>query len=517
MPKNSSYARLCALCLQKKTASLIVWAVVSTVQPAFANGWEHTSIPLSALMTALTNPNSDVRIRAIQSLGYRHEIQVVQRLVDLIEDGEPVTRVRTAVFRSLGKIGNLQALDVIERCLVEERQDNVRAICAEALGGIPGSRSERLVTLALKDNARPVRANAITSLGSFATTTSIESLSDFIWHQDEDLKLRAIESLGNTRLKQASGVLVPLIKVDSEEKVLVQVLQAAARIGGIEFQDAVRTVYEESNDSQIRRFALVALNATRHENAYQFALQSLRDENILTRILGLEIIRDSGSKQDIGEIVEIALSQSQWLYERTRNWSSSEYEKTVLGLSVLIEYLRTITALDPRYGFELYAMTSNPPSLPATSPQFLKISEGFYNAKWQGLYGLGYTFNPSAEKILSQALQDPDPRIRAVVLRSIGIYGTNVFNPLIMQATKDDSAEVRWTASRVIGRLKSKNSVSSLLEALQDSHSKVRQEAALALGYLGDHSAIPALKNVEKTDPSQPVRQAAELALTLLR
>ena len=501
---------------RKRIAGMMAIALMSVFQPVGGNGWEHTSIPLSALIAALKDDSADIRTRAAHSLGHRHEDQAVEGLLDLIDQGEPVAAVRAAAFQSLGKIGDQRALPLIDLCLEQEEQVAVRAICAAALSGIPGENSERIAIRALGDGERAVRANAISSVGKFKSAKSLGALSTFIRGDDEDLRLRAIDEIGNIGMQEAVVDLVPLIEPDTETHLLIRLLRAAARIGGPEFHQKVKSVYESNSDPQVQRYALIALSATEQKTAHLFALQSLQSEDLLARLIGLEILRENVSKSQVTEVAAIAIEQCRALYAADRNWSQTQSEQTVLELSLLNEYLRTLTALDPRYGFDLYEMASVSPVIPVVSAESLKISEGFYRAKWQAIYGLGYTINPSTRKILGSALQDTDHRIRSVALRSVGVHGARELLPLVGELVNDPVAEVRWTAAAVLGRLGASKTLAQLVMALEDSHGRVRQEAALALGYLGNKQAVPALENLLATERSEQVRQAATFALSLL-
>ena len=516
MPKICNLKNAVEVDFGKRITCLMAIALVSVIQPVGANGWEHTSIPLTALITALKDDSADIRTRAAHSLGHRYEDQAVEGLIDLIKKEEPIATVRAAAFQSLGKIGDQRALPLINLCLAQEKQVSVRAVCAAALGGIPGGNSEQTAIKALADSERSVRANAITSVGKFKSIKSLGALSEFIRGDDEDLRLRAIDAMGNIGMQEAVPDLAPLIEPDTEIHLLIRLLRAAARIGASEFHEKIKRVYISNSDPQVQRYALIALSATKHNTAHLFALRSLQSEDLLARLVGLEILRENASIAHVTEIAATAVEQCRTLYATNRNWSQTQSEQTVLELSLLNEYLRTLTALDPHSGFDLYKMASASLVIPVLSAESLKISEGFYRAKWQAIYGLGYTIDPSTETILGNALRDADHRIRSVALRSAGVYGSLELLTLVAELLNDPIAEVRWTAAAVLGRLGSLKTLEPLTQALDDLHGRVRQEAALALGYLGNNKAVPALENLLVTERSEPVRQAATFALSLL-
>ncbi len=482
-----------------------------------SNGWEHTTIPITVLISALSDASAEIRMQAANSLGYRHQTIAVEHLVTLLDQGEPVARVRQAAYQSLGKIGKDQALESLAKCLANEPQASVGMGCVDALGSIPSGFSEELVIKTLADPSPAVRNTAITSLGNFPSEPVRQLLVAIINGEDRLEQIRAIRALGKTRNPRAAGDLLPLADIEAEENYLIEVLKAIASVGGVQTSDDIEKLYLQTDSDRLRRYALIALSSIRGDDAGNYAVDALTTKDLLTRLQALEILREADDKQITRRVVEAGLIHSHKLYQQPDDWSESTLQNPILELSLVNEFLRTVISLDPRYGYELFALVSGPNNLASTSPLMLRIAEGFYHARWQGLYALGYTYNPGAEKYLKQAINDSDHRIRAVALRSIGVYGAKTFPQEVAAAVKDESAEVRWTAARVIGRDRASNNVQALITMLDDVHATVRKEAALSLGYLGHKEAIDELEIVEKKDPAPRVREAASFTLSVLR
>ncbi len=494
-------------------------SVLVLIWPGFAysNGWEHTTIPMPVLIAALADPSAEIRLRAADSLGYRHQDDAVEHLVTLINKGESDLNVRQTVYQSLGRIGSPRATPILGDCLEQESQESVRAICVTALGLIQSGDAEPLVIDALADRSSNVRNAAITALGNFSSDKVTEKLVAQLNASDQSLHIRAIAALGRSRNPAAISDLLPLIGNDIDEPKLIETLKAVAAIGAIQSTERIERLYATTTSNRIRRYALMALSSTREDGAEKFAMEALSADDPLVRLQGLEVLRENNSKASVRKIAKVGLHHSKLLFERPDAWYDGISAEPIVELSLLNEFLRTVIALDPRYGYNLFASVSSPSTLPKNNARMLQIAEGFYRARWQGLYALGYTFNPGAESYLKLALTDPDPRIRAVALRSIGVYGAKNFKRQVIAAGKDNTAEVRWTAARVLGRDRQSANVGPLLSMLGDRDATVRKETALSLGYLGNHQAIDALNNVAITDTATPVREAASFALSLLK
>ena len=61
-----------------------------------ANGWEHGAIPFEALVAALKQESSEIRLKAVRSLGFRGQVEGVPPLLKLLARPDPSRRVRAA-------------------------------------------------------------------------------------------------------------------------------------------------------------------------------------------------------------------------------------------------------------------------------------------------------------------------------------------------------------------------------------------------------------------------------------
>lgn len=122
--------------------------------------------------------------------------------------------------------------------------------------------------------------------------------------------------------------------------------------------------------------------------------------------------------------------------------------KAVVELSVLNEFLRTVIAIDPHHADKLFKVVTQPYVVARNRPLLLQVAEGLYRARWHGLYGIGYTHAGTADDVLKRSIADPDARVRAVALRSMGVSDPTRFHSLAVKALNDISAECagkrRW-------------------------------------------------------------------------
>ena len=497
----------------------LVWLffVFALYCPAsYSNGWEHTSIDFEVLVSALHDANPNLRRRAAESLGFRPQAGATDALLARLEKNEPVARVRQEIFNALGRIGEESALGAFDDCLTNEAAIAVRMQCATALGNYNSPAAEQLALKSVEDENLQVRLRTVASLGSFSSTNTVQTLIALARDKEDPIKNTALLSLGRTGSATATPILVELLQRSKNREQTQVLLRALTFLADPDAIEVIQATYERGEDEDVRRHALVAIASTRAKGSESYFLDALSSEDYATRILGLAVLRNFGSPEQVPAITEHALIESSELFDQDSKQLLSDPLRTIANLRLLNEYLKTIVRLDPGAGERLYVKVLLPRSIPRSSSVALKIAEGFYDARWQSIYGLGYTATNRAAGLVEANLKDSDARIRAVAIRSMGVLGGSDNNESIEKMLFDPAAEVRWMAARVLGRLNAMGSVDAILASLNDSHVQVRLESAIALGYLHARSAQQKLRELAASDPDPRVKEAAVYAASLI-
>ena len=132
--------------------------------------------------------------------------------------------------------------------------------------------------------------------------------------------------------------------------------------------------------------------------------------------------------------------------------------------------------------------------------------------------------SPRSASAIEEALRDPNPAVRLLVLDGIGTAGATVQFMAVERLERvllvDDVTQVRARAAWALGRTTAgePNAVASLTVALRDTAAAVRRAAAYALGAVGSSARMSAgsLSALRKA-PDSLVRRAASEALETLR
>ena len=412
-----------ALTAVPATIACALFAVLILAPGVKANGWEHTSIKLETLIATLEDPDPNMRRRAAESLGYRGQAEASEALLERLDDGEQAVRVRAEIFAALGRIGETSALDAIAECLDNESAAGVRAQCAGALGNIDSARAERLALAGLDDKHDSVRLRAIESLGSFSSDKTVEALISLSRQAGSGLQQVALLALGRTRAAAGVEVLVAALDNTRNSKRTIVLLQALTLAANPAALEKIRQIYSETPDEEVKRYALVAIAFTRADGIEPLFLEALTSSDPATRSLGLGVLRRFGRADQAKAIAQRALEDMQDLLASPVERLTGDPTQSIAEVGLMNEYLRTVIRLDPAAGEQIYLRAADSRSIPRGSAAELKMAEGFYQARWHSIYGLGYCRSDAARRTVTGALADPDARIRAVAVRSIGVMG----------------------------------------------------------------------------------------------
>jgi hypothetical protein len=141
------------------------------------------------------------------------------------------------------------------------------------------------------------------------------------------------------------------------------------------------------------------------------------------------------------------------------------------------------------------------------------------------LMALGELHDPAAVPRIAQAVSDDDKDVRATAYYTLGAIGGAAAVPVLVNGLQEEAPDVRWNAAIALGRLGDKRALGPLREILDRSRlnrvATMREDqkedamivAMSAYARLAGRDAAPDLQRIATSDPSLPVRAAAEQAL----
>ena len=498
---------------------LLCGALLGSPAATEANGWEHGTVPFEALVAALDSGSADMRARAAQSLGYRGETRGVAPLLALLGRAEPSHRVRATAYAALGRLADPRALPVLGRCLRDEAREEIRGECVAALGGLAGPESLDLVIAAFRSDPHPLVQNrAIDALGRSARPESVALLAGLLAGEDPSRRRRAIASLGRTGMHEAVAPLLARLGEAGTTAERAAMVEALARLRDPSALDTLLRELDGVRDEALRVRITIALGAIRAPSAYDALVRMLRDPLPAVQFHAIRGLRELGKPAAAGELSRLYHVLAERIAGRSSEPPAADAPVVLTTLGVQIELLRALADLDAPRGTSAFLDGARSPDVPRDSQIALRIAEGFYERRRMALRGLGYSASAQAAEVLAgeDGIGHPDPRLRAVAVRSIAVLGAPDAADHLIPALRDPVPEVRWTAAMALGRLGHDSAVDPLVERLADEFGEVRRQAALALGYLGAEEATLPLAQLAINEPVAAVREAALYALDLL-
>ena len=142
-------------------------------------------------------------IKALSAVGE----PAVEPLLQLLENGDEVEAANAA--RTLGMMGNTQAVKPLITTLQDNENDHVRSCAAEALGEIGAAESVDTLIASLNDSDRYVRNCSAVALGKIGDRKAVHPLIELL--KDEDFKVRAAAAESLAKIGDERAV-VPLIQ-----------------------------------------------------------------------------------------------------------------------------------------------------------------------------------------------------------------------------------------------------------------------------------------------------------------
>ena len=483
------------------------------------NGWEHGTVSFDDLVAALRTESADMRARAAQSLGYRGETRGVPPLLDLLARPEPSHRVRSTAYAALGRLADPRALPELRRCLQDEAREEIRGDCVAALGGLGSPESLELVIETLQSDANPlVRNRAIDALGQFARPESVVLLSELLTGDDPSSGRRAIAALGRTGMREAVAPLLSRLHVAKTIGERIAIVESLARLRDPSALDALLEELERVQHEALRIRITIALGAIRAPSAYDALIRMLRDPLPTVQFHAIRGLRELGQSAAAADLSSLYQSLSESLADRPSRSLVADAPAVLTALGLQVEILRALAELDAPRGAGAFIDGTRSPEIPGDSQIALRIAEGFYERRRMALHGLGYSASREAAVVLQgkDGIGHPDPRLRAVAVRSLAVLGAAGTAETLLPALRDPVPEVRWTAAMALGRVARASAVDPLIDLLTDEFIEVRRQAALALGYIGEPEASLPLARLAINEPVASVREAALYAMDLL-
>jgi HEAT repeat protein len=396
-----------------------------------------------------------------------NQTKVIDALCHLITTGDEVDRCYAS--RTLGVLGNTQAISTLIQCLRDEDID-VSIDAAEALGciGEPSVVPALLESLT-HDPDGEIKTAVVEALGKIEGKEVIAPLlavaktcpDNIAWDDGNqwnvwwDMQLEAVKALGRKRVTEAVPILSAILTDEENQDIESEVLTALALIGGEGEKVLIQRLTQGT--PRERRRAATALGLSHGAEARKALAQAMNDKEKDVRVAAIESL----GKQDAVNYIDIML----------RFLKDSDPDMRCAAIDVTV------------------ALSANQDNADIMREKLVPL------------------------------LSDPNPIVRAAALKALSGIEDIPQETLvsIRQCLSDSYSAIISAASILLARLGDHTILLTLLQILsnQERDVVVRSQVATALGILGNMEALKIL-TWAVGDEEQSVRLAALNALMQL-
>ncbi len=429
----------------------------------------------STLINSLLREQSDQEAinTALYTLGLLSSSRAIPYIMPMTSD----KTYAVESIRSLGAIGNLEAMDLLLTKLDENPEEPLKVEIIRALGSMGAKESLIPLFNILKEEELPpaVLKAALESLGKIAAYGTADrristALSEYLNSADPALRITAISGLSSFSDQATVGSLVRLFKTERSETVLLTLVEKSKNINNPAIVPSIIALLQSPQTSTELKISCLETIGVHPEGAK-----------------GINGVLDALSSADT-EIKDAAYMAAKAIYQTD----------SIALIGSLARFSTTNT--DPEFQRQAARLFSELPDSSAIATLLKMLASEDAEVKRYATLAL-YRIRPENNALITTALNkmvsnetEPlDVRVNAV--RALGACGydnptINVELTLITAATMRDEkyAQLRFYAVRSLGQMKnlSDESIEKLISlASRERDSAIREEAIQTLLRIG--------------------------------
>ncbi|MFA5579712.1 MAG: HEAT repeat domain-containing protein [Methanothrix sp.] len=266
---------------------------------------------VNSIIVALTDKDSNVRLRAAQALGEMGNAEAVDPLIDALGDDE--WEVRRKAAWALGEIGDPRAIEPLSYLSVKDSDSDVRNEAKDALkkrvfGDTGDARDVYSIIVALTDRDSNVRLRAAQALGEIGNAEAVDPLIDALGDDEWQVRRKAAWALGEIGDLRAIEPLSYLSVKDLDSDVRNEAKDALKKsvfgdTGDARDVDSI-TVALKDEDSNVRLRAAQALGEMGNAEAVDPLIGALKDDEWQVRRKAAWALGEIGDTRAVNPIIE---------------------------------------------------------------------------------------------------------------------------------------------------------------------------------------------------------------------
>lgn len=246
----------------------------------------------------LNDPDAFVRAQAIRLLEESTDLHLLRQLIEIGQD-DPDVGVRTEMVSVLGQFVLLgeeerlptalkkQVEGILLRAVGEEENPGLQRAALESLGYSSRLEVPRLIENAFERADTRWVASALLAASRSADGRYQEQVLIALHHEDNQVRLLAVQAAGELELKAARQPLLAMIEDEEDDEVLEAIIWSLSLIGGEDVREYLQTLLDAADDEDQIEFisdALTNLSFTEDLEDFNLIAYDPDDEDDLHEI-----------------------------------------------------------------------------------------------------------------------------------------------------------------------------------------------------------------------------------------
>ena len=219
----------------------------------------------------LTDPEPDVRTRAIRLLDEYEDPKVVPSYLDMLKN-DPNVSVRVEAANALNLFVDLGELEKIPASMYHQVEDallgsaaseddvRVRRTALESLGYSSRPEVSTLIASACNRQEPNWQISALVAMGRSADDRWDEQVIRSLVHVDDRIRKAAVQAAGELSLQSARPILLKMLGEEEDADVLSAVIWSLSQIGGEDVRTYLENLLDQLEDDEQIAFLEEALD-----------------------------------------------------------------------------------------------------------------------------------------------------------------------------------------------------------------------------------------------------------------
>jgi HEAT repeat protein len=462
---------------------------------------ENTSlIEVEHFLSAIKDPNRDVKLEAIRALGEYSGQQVIDALSVTLNDEE--RDVRMATIKALGQVGSKNAVRLLLSILNEVDGEYFLEV-VRSLGIAGGPKATNALSNLIDKETGARSAFVLDALGVIGGDLVIEVLIQTLNKDDSGLQIRVLNVLGNINDDRALDAIISIFR-DDDENIRKN---AVKQLSNFKVKKSINALVSslEDDDIYVREYAVNSLNTIGGKQVAKPLIIALNNSAPDIRGLAAEYLKFHVSKEVI-DALRLALTD---LNEGVKYQvlKTLQYLKASFAIETLIPLLTDDNDNVRSIASELITKHKGNRATKALLASLDDDSESAVYHKWVALTKVA---GESEIPFFSSTLIDPKYYVenRQHSAIALGNIGTEKAIDTLIDMLNDDSDTIFSTVTKSLARTGNDRAIATLVARLKHESELRRKKLLVALSYVKSELAVNLLTNA-LSDKSKSVRYEA--------